>query len=350
MSGSDVVREGVIGRRPGREATTGVNAAGQGPAGRRRGGRGEKPMVPPAEFRSYYGQPVLNPPVWEERDIAGYLFLGGLAGASSLMAAAAALTGRPGLARAGKVGSALAALASTVALVHDLGRPGRFYNMLRTFKVTSPMSVGSWLLGGFVPAAVVAAGSDLTGLLPAVGTAATTGAALLGPGVATYTAVLVSDTAVPAWHDGWREMPFVFATSALTAAAGVGLAGAPLAESGPALALGLVGASAELGMSHLLESRIGLAGEAYRAPEARRMLRAGQVLTVAGLLGGVASRRRSRLGSALAGVALMGASACTRFGIFRAGMASARDPRYTVVPQRRRLGRQASGDGAATDS
>ena len=39
-------------------------------------------MVPEAEFTSYYGKPVLNPPVWEARDIAGYLFLGGLAGAS----------------------------------------------------------------------------------------------------------------------------------------------------------------------------------------------------------------------------------------------------------------------------
>ena len=53
-------------------------------------------MVPKAEFTSYYGKPVLNPPVWEARDIAGYFFLGGLAGGSSLLAAGADLTGRPG--------------------------------------------------------------------------------------------------------------------------------------------------------------------------------------------------------------------------------------------------------------
>jgi hypothetical protein len=53
-------------------------------AGRRRP-RGEQPIVSPAQFTSCYGKPVLNAPVWEPRDIAGYLFLGGLASASSLL-------------------------------------------------------------------------------------------------------------------------------------------------------------------------------------------------------------------------------------------------------------------------
>jgi len=47
------------------------------------------------------------------------------------------------------------------------------------------------------------------------------------------------------------------------------------------------------------------------------------------------------LGSALSGLALLTASALTRYGIFEAGMASARDPRYTVVPQRQRVGDRA---------
>ena len=73
---------------------------------------------------------------------------------------------------------------SVTALLHDLGRPGRFLNLMRMFKVTSPMSVGSWLLGGYVTAAGVAAVTALTGRLPRVGAAATAGTALLGPGVA----------------------------------------------------------------------------------------------------------------------------------------------------------------------
>src|SRR3954452_4467255 len=98
-----------------------------------RGGRrrGEQPMVPDAEFRSYYGLPVINKPPWQAPDIPGYLFLGGLAGAASVLAAGADITGRPALARAAKVGAAGAISLGTLGLVHDLGRPGRFLNMLR---------------------------------------------------------------------------------------------------------------------------------------------------------------------------------------------------------------------------
>ncbi len=117
---------------------------------RRRGGQeqsrgGEKPMVPEADFASYYGRPVLKETVWGS-DIPSYLFLGGLAGCSSALAAAAQLSGHPELARASKAGAAGAISLSMVALVHDLGRPARFVNMLRVLKVTSPMSVGTWIL------------------------------------------------------------------------------------------------------------------------------------------------------------------------------------------------------------
>jgi hypothetical protein len=49
--------------------------------------------------------------------------------------------------------------------------------------------------------------------------------------------------------------------------------------------------------------------------------------------------RRSRTLSALSGASLLAASAMTRFGIFEAGMATARDPKYTIIPQRRRRDR-----------
>ncbi|HEY0937156.1 MAG TPA: NrfD/PsrC family molybdoenzyme membrane anchor subunit, partial [Trebonia sp.] len=228
---SEATRAGLRGQRPGREAVpakgrhaapgqpasgqrAGGGRAGGDPRRWRRGRRAEQPMVPEAEFTSYYGKPVLNAPVWEARDIAGYFFLGGLAGGSSLLAAGADLTGGRGLSRAAKTGAAAAITLSLAALVHDLGRPSRFINMVRVFKVTSPMSVGTWLLSGYAPAAAVAAATALTGRLPRIGATATAGAALLGPAVAAYTAVLVSDTAVPAWHDGYPELPFVFTGSA----------------------------------------------------------------------------------------------------------------------------------------
>ena len=152
---SEVTREGLGGERPGREAVPGDGqraAPGRHRADgarrwRRRKGQAERPVVPEADFTSYYGKPVLNPPVWAAPDIPGYLFLGGLAGGSSLLAAGADLTGRPHLSRVAKAGAAAAGMVSVAALVHDLGRPARFINMMRVFKVTSPMSVGSWLLG-----------------------------------------------------------------------------------------------------------------------------------------------------------------------------------------------------------
>jgi hypothetical protein len=296
-------------------------------------------MVPDASFTSYYGKPVINSPVWETRDIAGYLFLGGLAGASSLLGAGAQLTGRPTLERAAKTGALAGASLSIAALVHDLGRPARFVNMLRTFKVTSPMSVGSWLLGGYVPAAAAACATAWIGRLPRLGATATAGAALLGPSVASYTAALISDTSVPAWHDGYREMPFIFVGSAATAAGGLGMVAAP-DESAPACNIALMGAGTEVVAAQLMERRLGMVAEPYQSGTGGVYLKVGQALSALGAVGTVASAfagRRSRLVRRLAGAAFLGASITTRWGIFHAGLASADDPKYTIVPQRERV-------------
>jgi formate-dependent nitrite reductase membrane component NrfD len=312
-------------------------------------------VVPPAEFTSYYGKPVINSPVWEVPDIPGYLFLGGLAGASSLLGAGAQVTGRPSLARAAKAGAFGAGSLSMVALVHDLGRPARFLNMLRVFKVSSPMSVGSWLLSGYVPMAGVAAASALTGRVPRTGTVATGGAALLGPAVAAYTAALISDTAVPAWHDGYPEMPFVFTGSAATAAGGLGLLTAPVSDNAPARNLGLFGVCLELAAAQTMTRRIGMVAEPYHSGRGGAYMKAGEVLAVLGAAGAVAGSLPGpltgpsrRIVGALSGAALLAASLATRWGIFHAGMASAEDPKYTVIPQRERISRSASGAAAGS--
>jgi formate-dependent nitrite reductase membrane component NrfD len=307
-------------------------------------------MVPDAEFTSYYGKPVLNPPTWQPLDIAGYFFLGGLAGAGSVFAAGAQLTGRPRTARALKISSLIAIAGSTAALIHDLGRPTRFANMLRVLKPTSQMSVGSWLLAAYGPAAGTAAALDLTGLFPRLGRAATVGAAVLGPAVASYTAVLAADTAVPAWHGGYREMPFVFVGSAVAAASGMALVASPIAENQPARSAAVFGASIELAAAKVMEHRLGLVGETYREGRAGRLMRASEALAVAGAAGAALFGGRSRTAALLAGAALLTASACTRFGVFEAGMRSAEDPKYTVVPQRRRLeARAQAATGAERD-
>ncbi|GGV39144.1 polysulfide reductase [Actinomadura cremea] len=338
MSTSDVGREGVTGARPDREAMIGQGGhPPDGRRGRRRGRRGERAMVPDAEFGSYYGMPILNPPVWKAADIAAYFFLGGLAGAGSVLAAGSHFTGRPATARALKVAALGAIAGSTAALIHDLGRPGRFVNMLRVMKPTSPMSMGSWLLAAYGPLAGGAAVLDVTGLFPRLGHAATVGAAALGPGVAAYTAALIADTAVPAWHEGFRELPFVFVGSAAAAASGMALVAAPPRETAPMRAAALGGAALELGAARLMERRLGMVAEPYRQGTGGRLMRTARVLTVAGAAGGALLGGRSRTAAVLGGAALLAGSACTRFGVFHAGVQSAKDPKYTVVPQRERI-------------
>ncbi|OLZ61966.1 polysulfide reductase [Streptomyces sp. IMTB 2501] len=293
-------------------------------------------MVPDTEFSSYYGRPVLARPTWKALDIAGYLYLGGLAGASSLLAAGAQATGRPRLAGPAKLGAAGAISLSLAALVHDLGRPARFLNMLRVLKPTSAMSVGSWLLAGYAPLTFTAAATEVAGRHRLLGSAATAAAAVLGPAVATYTAVLLSDTAVPSWHEGYRELPFVFAGSAATAASGLALATAPTAQAGPARRLAVLGAALELGAFRTMKRRMGLAAEPFEQGRPRLLLGAAELLTAGGAALALPAGRDRRLALAAAAALLTG-SAALRFGVFHAGVASAEDPKYTVVPQRERL-------------
>jgi formate-dependent nitrite reductase membrane component NrfD len=332
VSDGGVTREGPQNVRPGREARTwsgtGIDRA-----------PGERHDHPGG---SYYGNSIINPPTWAESDIAGYLFAGGLAGGSSLLAAGADLTGRPALARRAKLCASGAISVSLLALVHDLGRPERFLHMLRVFKPSSPMSVGVWILFFYGPLAAGSAASDVLGLAPRTGRAAGVGAALLGPAVASYTAALIADTAVPAWHEAHRELPFVFVGSAAAASAGFGLVAGPLSENEPARRLAVLGSIAELIATEVMERRLGPVAEALHTGTAGRRLRAAKVLTAAGALAAATVAGRSRAGAVAGGAALLAGSALTRFGIFAGGMASARDPKYTVDLQRARLRERAA--------
>lgn len=314
---------------------------------KRRSGDGA-PVVPDATFTSYYGRPVVKASPWQD-DIPAYLFLGGLAAGSSLLAAGADLTGRVSLRRSGRIGALTAITLSFIALVHDLGKPSRFVNMLRVAKPTSPMSMGTWLLTAYGPAAGIAGAAELAPFLPlprwarlllrVLARPAGLGAAAMAPGIASYTAVLLADTATPAWNAARREMPFVFVGSAAAAAGGLGMVAAPLHDASPARRLALLGVATEISAEHVMEKSMGLAAETLHAGRAGDVLRAGKVFTGLGGLGTVLGAR-SRVVSAVAGAALLAGSVCTRFAIFEAGQASARDPKYTVVPQRERMARE----------
>ncbi len=157
--------------------------------------------------------------------------------------------------------------------------------------------------------------------------------------MASYTAVLLSDTATPTWHGAHEHLPFVFVGSASAASGGLGMIGAPVSEAAPARRLAVGGALLELAAERRMEQAMGITAEPLHEGTAGRLMRASTALTVAGVVGTLAVGSRSRLGAALSGAALMGGSACLRFGVFEAGQHSARDPRYTVVPQRERVDR-----------
>ena len=319
---------------------------GEGRRKRRGDGPREELAVPRAEFRSYYGRPVLKPPAWEWR-IPAYFFTGGLSAGSALLAAGADLTDRPDLRRAGRIAGFGALLASMYLLIADLGRPERFHHMLRVAKPTSPMSIGTWILVAYGPGSALAAAAELTpprlrGTMPGrllhfAARPAGLSAALLAPGVASYTAALLSQTAAPAWNEVRRELPFVFTGSATASGAGLGLLFAPVAQAGPARRMAATGAGVELVASKLIDRRPGVVTEAYTTGHAHHLRQAAEYLTVAGGLTAVTLARRSRVAAAAAGLALLAGSVLQRFGAFEAGVASTKDPKYVIQPQRERL-------------
>lgn len=307
-----------------------------------------------AEFASYYGRPIVKEPAWLQPDVPLYLFLGGAAGTSAMMAGLAGATGRAGLERAGRYAASLTSVTSVAALVHDLGRPERFLYMLRVFKPTSPLSVGSWILAPFSGFAGLAAASELTGKLPRLGRLAGGAAAVLGAPMCTYTAVLLADTATPSWHEGRGSLPVLFAGSALTSGAGIALATAPVSETVPAVRFGLAGAAAELAGASRLEHGLGVLSEPYRTGRAGRLLKAAKATTAAGaglsLLARLGKKNAPcRLLAGLSGACYLTAGLCTRFGVFNAGVESARDPKYVVLSQRERMGRHRADTSARAE-
>ena len=306
----------------------------------------EERMVPREKPTTYYGRPIVKPPVWKP-EIPFYFFFGGLAGASAVLAATATFARRPALARRAWAGAFVGVTVSPLLLIKDLGKPSRFLNMLRVFKVTSPMNVGAWLLLANGGATSLAAGlnlldEDRRGGPPEVL------AALLGAPLATYTAALVTHSAIPAWSEARTEMPFVFAASATASAAGAAILTVPADEAEPVRRLGVLAAVAEEGVTALMHKRLGPLAEAYEKGKAGRFQKAARACTAAGAAAFVVSdpglplpmsrRRRSLLSMAGGGLLLAG-SVCKRWSVFKAGFQSAEDPKQVIHTQRAHPGR-----------
>jgi hypothetical protein len=285
---------------------------------------------------SYYGRPIIKEPTWTW-EVPWYLFAGGLAGASAPLAVAAEAAGNHVLARRAWLVSSAAVGVSPALLIADLGRPERFLHMLRVFKPTSPMNVGGWILSAASPAFMLGTANGVFGWFPRLGRAGAVGSVLLGPALATYTAILLADTAVPVWHEAHGDLPWVFASSATMSAGAAATLLTPAGHAAPARRLAIGAGLAALTATQRMEMRLGELGEPYRQGSAGALVRAAKGLIAGGaaaLAVGGGRRPRWTLSGA---AALVAGAACERWAIYKAGFASARDPKYVVAPQRRRL-------------
>jgi Polysulfide reductase len=285
---------------------------------------------------SYYGRPIVKEPTWTP-EVPWYFFTGGIAGASALLHGFARLTGNERLARTSLFVGAAADVVSPVLLISDLGRPERFLNMLRVFKVTSPMSVGSWILFVSGGASNTAAALELLGIAKPVKLLAEGVSFAAGGPLSTYTGTLIANTAIPVWSEARDELPWLFGASATASAGAAAALVTPREAAGPARRAAIGGVVAELALTNAMERKLGFVGEVYRHGEAGRFLRIAKACTSAGA-GVLALRgKRSRLAAAAGSALVLAGELALRWSVYKAGFQSARDPRYTVLPQRERL-------------
>jgi formate-dependent nitrite reductase membrane component NrfD len=289
---------------------------------------------------TYYDRPMLKAPVWSW-EVPLYYFTGGAAGACLVLGAAAQLAGSGELNRmirrchwVGIIGSSI----SGVLLIDDLGRPSRFLNMLRVFRPTSPMNVGAWILSGAAPTAMAAAlFAGRQGFWKFLGDSSGYASGLFGMGLATYTGVLVGNSAIPVWQSARRILPVLFGASAMTSAASM----LDLLSDDPkarriTYTFGMVGKIAELTAAIAMEkqvSRIPAVGRPLRVGPSGFLWRAAAILTAASLVTALLPKR-TRKKQVIAGVLGTAGSLALRYAVHSAGTASARDPRATFHAQR----------------
>src|SRR5207237_6385441 len=169
-----------------------------------------------------------------------------------------------------------------------------------------------------------------------------------GPPLSTYTGTLLADTAIPVWHEARRELPWLFGASASASAGAATALFLPPAEAGPARRLAIGGVLGELGWLQVMRRRLGFVGEVYDQGEAGRFAKLSKACVAAGagllVLKGKRSRPATVAGSAL----VLAGELALRWSVFKAGFQSARDPKYTVLPQRQRARQSYSGPRSRT--
>src|ERR1700731_2352970 len=299
------------------------------------------PAQGPQTGESYYGLPVLKAPVWTW-EVPLYFFLGGICGVSACIGFIAQLfRSDTALVRVCLWIALIGASICPILLIADLGRPMRFLNMLRVFKLQSAMSMGAWILVAFsncVFLAVLCVELYLRGftnpLLIGLLWIGEASGAVSGLLLASYTGVLIGATAVPVWSENRKLLPAHFLTSGLGGASGI------LELAGFLVPATQILGFAASGIETLIEIMLQVWKRPVDAPLHHG--KSGRTLLVAGLLEGPAALLlRIFFGSApagryaAAGTFLIGAL-LSRYAWIWAGRASASDPQTLFQLQRKR--------------
>jgi formate-dependent nitrite reductase membrane component NrfD len=280
----------------------------------------------------YYGRPIVKPPEWTGL-IPVYFWSGGWAGTSATLALASRLARRPLAARTFVLAAAAGTAISAVCLIADLKKPQRFLNMLRVFKPSSPMSVGVYLFSLFGGASMAAAAAELSGVARPLGRMAETVAGLTGPFMSVYTAVLIGDTVMPAWHHARTSLPALFAATSASTAGGLGMCFIATQDAKVARRLALAGSAGVTLALQRLHGELGpLQSQAYRRGKAGRLSHLARLLNASGLLTTLFARRSERIAQ-IAGAILLAAGLAERFAVYHAGKISAEDPKFTIASE-----------------
>ena len=309
----------------------------------------------PPKPATYYGRPMMKKPTWKWF-IPLYFFLGGVAGGVAMIGTMVEFLGgsrHRSTVRHARYLALVLGILCPLPLIIDLGRPKRFHHMLRVFKVTSPLNVGTWILTGFgmlsgVLAARQAADdnfiirrrSSLGRLLRVIPTRPFSALhGLFGLALGSYTGVLLAVTAVPLWQS-WGVMlgPLFISDALTTGAAALNLIGAITGRDtvqvreeienvdtlGTVTQLGIIGARAVLVPKQIQKPLLyGFWGRVYQFG-----------LIGAGLISPLLVRLGLRVGGWHAGRVLSATVSCLsllgglaeRFSITEAGKVSSMDP------------------------
>ena len=296
--------------------------------------------------KNYYSIPPIKHAHWTWQ-IPVYFWIGGIGAGVHLFSTIAQILGHKdeALTRTSRYTVLGTMILSPILLIWDLGRPERFYNMLRILKLRSPMSTQSWSVFAFgnlsgLIAARQAADDGLLGdgnplvrlskLIPARFLSIL--AMPVGLNVGSNTGNLISATSVPLWARNWLFMGPTFLASGLSTA---------LSWLSLVLHLTNSGEKKTLHTLHRAEKAIIVIEAALMAASLVRMSRWSKPLFSRGiaplfvggtLLGGIAApmallfSKESRSKSIIASVLALAGGLAFRFAIIKGGRISADDP------------------------